>query len=141
MGYIEHSGSFRPQKFEETHTKFSLHVKFCLEAVHSKEHLRPVFGNGWFVLELCKLPVEQGNSSPALDISAPGLFTYFFPPSCDVTHTNRWLKMTILEFCPQYVAGTSTTPVSALTISELPSDAHLDLRKLSVDPFLKSGLQ
>lgn len=78
--YIEHSGSLRPQKFEETHTKFSLPVKFCLEAVHSKAPLPPMFGNGWFVLELYKLPVEQGNSSPALAISAPALFTFFFSP-------------------------------------------------------------
>lgn len=58
-----------------------------------------------------------------------------------VTHIIRWLKMTIFGFHRQYVGGTFAIPVSILTISNLLSNAHLDLRNFLVHLFLNSGHQ
>lgn len=77
---IKHPGSFKLLKFEEKHTKFLLHTKFCVEVVCSKERLLLLFRNSCFVLKFCKLSVEQGNSSRTLAISAPGLFAFFYFP-------------------------------------------------------------
>lgn len=98
-----------------------------------------LFRNSSFVLKLCKLSVEQGNSSQSLAISAPGLFTFFFPPFHDVTRIIRWLKVTIFGFHTHYVGGTSAILVSILSISNWLSNAHLDLRNFLVHPFLNSG--